>query len=140
MNVTIIGADNFDSQTNLTLAGGIDLTVEGEDRMSVSDGHHTFDELYDHRITLYIALCRTLERVRHGETNPCEVWRSYKHSDGSGYQGWFVLGINKGEGKQITYHLPVDRWDECNFATELERAPEFDGHSSEDVLDRIKLL
>ncbi len=26
------------------------------------DGYHTFDELYDHRITLYISLCKQIVR------------------------------------------------------------------------------
>ena len=71
-----------------------------------------------------------------------DVWRSKKHSDGELAFGgtWFVLGIGKENGKQMTYHLPIDRWDECGFAETLEQAPEFDGHSSDDVLKRLKNL
>lgn len=100
---------------------------------NVSDGYHTFNELYDHRIALYIALCNSL----------CDeyfVWRSVTHSDGSMFDGWFVLGINENPGEQITYHLPMSVWDKCRFALTPSKVPEFDGHTSEDVLKRIASL
>lgn len=103
-----------------------------EAETEISDGYHTFDELYDHRITLYIALCRTLKNGN--------VWRSEQHSDGSVMDGWFILGIWFEKGKQITYHIPLERWGETDFAQTLLKAPEFDGHISEDVLERIKKL
>lgn len=41
---------------------------------------------------------------------------------------------------QITYHLPAEDWDTLRVP-ELETAPEWDGHTSDDVLERIyKLL
>ena len=66
------------------------------------------------------------------------VWRSKAHSDGSVWDGWFVLGIFKETGRQITYHLPMSKWEECNFADTLDKAPVWDGHSPEDVLERLK--
>jgi hypothetical protein len=105
-------------------------SIEAE--VSITDGYHTFDELYDHRITLYIALCKALKNGN--------VWRSQLHSDGSNYDGWFILGIWFEKGKQITYHIQNYRWDEAEFAQTLDKAPEFDGHTSEDVLERIKNL
>ena len=48
------------------------------------------------------------------------------------------MGEEKGE--QMTYHLPMSKWDECNFANTLDKAPDFDGHTSQDVLERIKNL
>lgn len=109
-------------------------TITGE----TSDGYHTFNELYDHRITLFIALCKI--RASH-KLAPTEVWRSKRHSNGElcfGTGTQFVLGIYTQKGKQITYHIPVERWEETNFAETLEKAPEWDGHSSEDVLKRLK--
>jgi hypothetical protein len=109
-------------------------SIEGE--VAISDGYHTFDELYDHRITLYIALCKELAK------NPLtdNTWRSQLHADGSNYDGWFILGIFKEKGNQITYHIPNERWEETNFAKTLDKAPEFDGHTPADVLERIKSL
>jgi hypothetical protein len=96
----------------------------------ISDGYHTFNELYEHRIVLYMAFCKSLEPA---------VWKSKKHSDGSTWEGWFLLGIFEDKGKQITYHLPEKYWDQCQFK-ELDQAPEFDGHTSAEVLKRISQL
>lgn len=105
-----------------------------------SDGYHTFEELYDHRITLFIALCRLISNINYAEGEIHKVWRSKVNGDGSIWEGLFVLGVNKELGKQITYHLPLSRWEETDFAETLDQAPEFDGHSSEDVLERLKKL
>jgi hypothetical protein len=128
------------------------ITISGiENTGIISDGYHTFDELYDHRITLFIALCRQLKmEASFGETiipgmmvgieKVHKIWRSHKHHDGSVWDGWFIMGIGKEKGKQISYHLPLSRWEETGFAETLERAPEWDGHTSQDVLNRLKSL
>jgi hypothetical protein len=115
------------------------VTIEGEFR-SPSDGYHTFDELYEHRFVLFIALCKALIDVDPDLTDNehHEIWRSRLHSDGSSYDGWFILGI--GKETQITYHLPLSKWDETDFAETLEKAPEFDGHTSQDVIERLSRL
>ena len=122
------------------------IRAEGEN-LEVSDGYHTFEELYDHRITLYIALCREIASgVNRGHYK--EVWRSKYHSDGElcfGTGTQFVLGINEVKGKQITYHIPIERWDETDFAKTVGKdthyeIPEYDGHSSADVIERLKNL
>lgn len=102
----------------------------------VCDGYHTFDELYDHRIMLFIALCKTIDNPKLKK----QSWRSKLHHDGTGYEGWFIMGLGKVKGKQISYHLPLSRWEETGFAETLERAPEWDGHTSDDVLERLKTL
>lgn len=115
-----------------------ELIIEGDDEMEVSDGYHTFGELYEHRITLFIALCRAL--VSYGEFQNPDVWRSKLHSDGTSFDDWFILGIGKEKGEQMTYHLPLSKWIETEFAETLEKAPEFDGHTPQNVLKRIKEL
>lgn len=117
---------------------------------SVSDGYHTFEELYEHRSELWITICRLIRDVGFlGETlaeinnriyTKEVVWRSRKHSDGESYKGWFLLGIGINEGEQITYHLPDKYWGRCSFAITREEAPEFDGHTSADVIERLKML
>lgn len=112
------------------------------DEIEISDGYHTFSELYEHRIVLFIALCRQVGEFLYTGRYP-NVWRSKRHSDGElcfGTGTQFVLGIGKNKGEQITYHIPVERWEETYFAETLERAPEFDGHTSGDVLERIRKL
>lgn len=114
-----------------------------ENDVEISDGYHTFDELYNHRITIYIALCRVLAKNNEGQDAQDivdDIWRSKRHSDGSMFEGQFVLGISRGWGRQITYHIPLTRWDETYFAETLDHAPEYDGHTSEDVLSRIKIV
>lgn len=69
-----------------------------------------------------------------------EGWRSQVHSDGSMYDGWFILGINRKHSEQITYLISLSRWDETNFAETLKKAPKWDGHDSSDVLERIAAL
>ncbi len=123
-------------------------SIEG--KVSISDGYHTFDELYEHRITLYIALCKAKQRRLYdgGIKNHLPVkiwadqlvWRSKLQSDGSNYKGWFILGIERAKGKQITFHIPLKRWKETNFAQTLIKAPKFDGQTSQVVLERIKSL
>lgn len=120
------------------LSDNKEIIVKGSDLIAC-DGYHTFEELYDHRITLFITLCRICANDI-TEYKFIYVWRSKLHSDGSSFEGWFVLGIGKEKGEQITYHLPLDRWEETNFAETLEKAPEYDGHTSGDVLERLKNL
>lgn len=115
----------------------------------ISDGYHTFGELYEHRITLFIALCKEVDSfhthyhkrfgdsIIHHTNSP--VWKTNVHSDGSVWEGWFILGLFTEAGKQITYHLPNSKWADCNFK-EVEKAPEWDGHTSEDVLERLKRI
>jgi len=109
-----------------------------QDKGKVSDGYHTFDELYEHRIVNFIAACRLLSQIP-GEGG--RVWISKKHSDGSEWDGWFIMGIDSEPGKQITYHLPISKWDECKYvAAVIEKAPQWDGHTSADVLKRLANL
>lgn len=107
----------------------------------ISDGYHTMAELYEHRHALWIALTRLWSRVALVEPVVTErCWRSKKHSDGSSFDGWFLLGIGTTPGKQMTYHLPNILWDECSHAETLEQAPFFDGHTSVDVLERLRRI
>jgi hypothetical protein len=141
--ITIIGADKVESTSTLHRVGK-DLVVYGGEEMSIFDGYHTFDELYDHRVTLYIAFCNVLANRNYVaeelNVDKVYVWRSKKHSDGGGYEGWFILGIGIEKDEQITYHIPNERWTETSFADTLMIAPTFDGHTSQDVLARIKSL
>lgn len=113
----------------------IKLENKGKDITgSVSDGYHTFDELYEHRNWLWIKLCESMNSA------DCLAWRSKRHSDGSEIKDWFLLGWRLVHGKQMTYHLPISMWDAAHFAHACDQAPEWDGHSSADVVGRLKLL
>lgn len=95
----------------------------------ISDSYHTFGELYAHRIEIFIALCRVLA---FGGGAVIPVWRSQQDDD------WFILGIGNKAGEQISYHLPMDKWAECGFA--MGKVPNWDGHTSADVLVRLRAL
>jgi hypothetical protein len=92
-----------------------------------SDGYHTFNELYEHRHTLFIALCAVYPS-----------WKSRLHADGGALPGWFIAGITTPEG-EATYHLPDRLWGTLK-AKELSHAPKWDGHTSNEVLVRIAAL
>lgn len=94
----------------------------------VSDGYHTFDELYHHRTMLFAALCNTYK------TN---AWKSKQHNDVKVpmYDGMFIAGIETPNG-QATYHCEMKYWDMFNI-TELDRAPAFDGHTPAEAVDRL---
>lgn len=110
------------------------LTSISGDPGEITDGYHTFSELYEHRHALFIALARLYSPV------PDAVWRSRLHSDGTAIPGWFVLGIHRGAGAQKTYHLPERLWPETEFADTLNCAPEWDGHTPADVIERLRSL
>lgn len=103
------------------------------DRGEISDGYHTFNELYAHRSRLFIALCATLD-------SGYRIWRSRFHADGSSYPGWFIMGIGEDPGQQITYHLADAYWGDTEFAMTLDHAPAFDGHTPADVLARLERI
>ena len=110
-----------------TIQYQITFNLDGKERGEISDGYHSFAELYEHRHALFIVCCRS---------NPALAWKSWLHDDGSDYPGWFIAGLNL-PGGNVTYHLPSRLWDELNVR-ELERAPEWDGHTSRDVIERLK--
>lgn len=103
---------------------------EGIDVGDISDGYHTFDDLYHQRLILSAALFNTYRGF---------AWKSRKHSDGEQCfdGGWFIVGIRTPEG-QYTYHYE-DKWWDIFDVRELDRAPEWDGHDSTDV-DRLLSL
>ena len=95
-----------------------------------SDGYHTFDELYEHRHWLFLHLLSA--------THPDRAWASKLHADGTSYDGWFVAGIELPSGK-ISYHLPNRLWSVIELlGIETDDPPEWDGHTSDDVLKRLE--
>lgn len=102
----------------------------------ISDGYHTFKELYDHRNLLFLVLAKLFHE------NDSEVWKTKKDERGISTGSWFILGIDytnpEGtEQKQITYHLPMNMWKLCKFATVVPKS-KWDGHSGFHVLEQLK--
>ena len=92
-----------------------------------SDGYHTFNELYDHRCHLFAALMLSHVGIS---------WKSKLHADGSVYEGWFICGMHLPTG-DISYHLPESMWEQLDGITTQQFAPEWDGHTSADVVKRL---
>lgn len=107
-------------------------TILGDQKVlaeSVSDGYHTFDELYDHRRELSRALLILLDEFE------VEVWKSKLHSDGTMFEGYFVVGCYTPAG-QISYHYDLKYWDHFDLPV-FDNAPEYDGHTAQDVVNRL---
>lgn len=98
------------------------------DYSTISDGYHTFKELYYHRMVLFSVICNQ---------NRDLAWKSKLHNDGTMYDNYFVVGIKTPEG-QYTYHYNIKYWDifKCQV---LDFAPEWDGHKPNDI-DRLMRL
>lgn len=93
----------------------------------MSDGYHTFSELYDHRSLLFIAwIC--------SDGCPGNACWLPEH-----YPGWDLLSVDIPALGQISYHIPVkfrplyEHY--CYQKKESDHV--YDGHTSKDVLERI---
>jgi hypothetical protein len=107
------------NQTLRTLPGGKD---------KISDGFHTFGELYDHRRALTAALAVSMPS-----------WRSKAHhpEDGPMFEGgYFIVGIDLPTGT-ITYHYKLSHWDDFTGVEEREHAPKWDGAGPPATVDRL---
>lgn len=101
-------------------------------RELVSDGYHTFKELYKHRVSLFVALCNTYVQLEYHPSQK-KVWKSRLHSDGTMFDKMFIAGIWTEKWDTLTYHLPISKWDKL-YCDEIPNSPEWDWHTSDDVL------
>ena len=92
----------------------------------ISDGYHTFGDLYKHR-TYLLALAMI---------HLPYAWKARKHEDGTMFDGMFVVGFPTPNG-MVTYHCDKEYWNDFKVP-EIPHAPHFDGYSDADVLDREK--
>lgn len=97
---------------------------------TLSDGYHTFNELYEQRMYLFATIVNQ---------NKDKSWKSFKHEDGKlCFDGdWFVVGIDTPKGS-YTYHYENKYWNlfDCQ---ELEVAKHWDGHTDKDVSRLLSL-
>lgn len=101
-----------------------ELDYKGE----ISDGSHTFSELYYHRMILFSVICNT---------HKDKAWKSLLHHDGTMYDDYFIVGINTPKG-QYSYHYHVDHWFKFDVEV-LKKAPEWDGHQPKDITRLLSL-
>jgi hypothetical protein len=77
------------------------------------------------------------------------AWKSRRHHDGTDLKGWFVAGTTLhcayedstrrryGLQQAVSYHLPDELWELCQVH-EVPQAPPYDGHTSLEVLERLR--
>lgn len=94
-----------------------------------SDGYHTFNELYHHRMVLFSVVCNSYKD---------KAWKSKLHADGTMFLDYFIVGITTVEGN-YTYHFHIDNWNYFDVK-ELDKAPEWDGHRPRDIGRLLSLL
>lgn len=97
---------------------------------NTSDGYHTFNELYHHRAVLFSVIV---------ENFAARAWKSKLHADGTMYEGMFIVGIETPDG-QATYHYDVEPYWDLFRCKEVDRAPEWDGHTPDQAIERIGKL
>lgn len=109
----------------------LDYKNQGNSVKGISDGHHTFEELYHHRILLFATICNLLSDIS---------WKSKKHhpNDDEMFNGCFIAGINTPDG-EASYHIKLKYW-EIFHVPELEYAPKFNGYTPSESIQRITSL
>lgn len=91
----------------------------------ISDTHHTFDELYYHRMVLTALAFNTHSHL---------CWKSWLHHDGTMFDNMFIVNIETPKGS-FSYHYNSKYWDLFKVL-ELEMGREWDGHQPTDI-DRL---
>ena len=105
-------------------------TAHIDDISDLSDGYHTFKQLYYQRMMLFAALVKQ---------NRDKAWKSLRHSDGELCfgGGWFIVGIDTPKGS-YTYHYE-DNYFSLFDCVELERGKTWDGHTEKDITRLLSL-
>jgi hypothetical protein len=122
--------------------------IEVED---IRDGYHSFNELYEFRKLYNAALFNewglfekrvTSDAGYHStQKGKYNVHKSWKHHDGELCfgGGWFIVVAVLPTG-QISNHYKAEDWDLFKIPETEKALYEFDGHTSQDVVQRLKDL
>ena len=84
----------------------------------ISDGHHTFGELYHHRIILFCTLCNIFADVS------CKSKKHFDEENDPMFNDSFIAGINTHDGI-ATYHIKLKYWNMFDIP-EIDRAPKYE--------------
>lgn len=107
-----------------------------DDNELISDGWHTFEELYNYRMTYNALLFNEwYKNDKYG------VIKSKRHFDGEECfgGGWFIVIANTPKG-QIDNHYKIKYWDLFKVQ-EMDKSPyKFDGHTPADALKTMNEL
>lgn len=106
--------------------------LPAEKRELVSNGHHSFGELYDFRMVLTAAFFNSLSADAMHKT-----YKSQHHheSDTEMDEGWFVTGAVL-HGKPISFHYEMKLWDLFHVAT-TESSPAYEPYTSAEAFERL---
>lgn len=101
-----------------------------QDMGEVSDGYHTFNELYYYRMLYNAAFFNLLPKEL--------VHKSKRHHTGEKCfgGGWFIVTANLPTG-QISNHYELKDWDLFKVP-EKEVADEWDGHTPQEAAERLR--
>jgi len=99
----------------------------------VSDGYHTFKELYEFRKIYNAVLFNEWASL-----SKYDIHKSKKHFDGGDCfgGGWFIVVAVLPTG-QISNHYEMKDWDLFNIPEAEKAKYEFDGHTPQDVISRL---
>lgn len=125
----VVGFEDF-HDFNVVLEKLADLIEPQPIDGNTSDGYHTFNELYHYRAVLFSVIV---------ENFAARAWKSKLHADGTMYEGMFIVGIETPDG-QATYHYDVEPYWNLFRCKEVDRAPEWDGHTPDQAIERIGKL
>lgn len=102
---------------------------EPKDAGEISDGYHTFNELYRYRMLYNAAFFNMLPKHM--------VHKSKRHHDGEECfgGGWFIVMANLPTG-QISNHYELKDWDLFQIPEKFT-ADEWDGHTPQEAADRL---
>jgi hypothetical protein len=132
------------------------LKDDGQDISTVSDGYHSFAELYEFRKVYNAALFNEWAKnydpkysglydsdfPNYSKMRPhYNVHKSWKHHDGELCfgGGWFIV-CAKLPGGLISNHYPEADWDLFKVPEVEASIFEYDGHTAQDVLDRLSAV
>lgn len=101
----------------------------------ISDGYHTFNELYHYRM-LYNALW--VDAMDDETKKALNVHKSKRHSDGEECfgGGWFIISVTLPSG-QVANHYELKDWN-LFHCEERETADEWDGHTPQMAAERME--
>ena len=112
------------------------LVEERKDMGEISDGYHTFNELYEYRLLYNASMFNELAKQ-----GLYDVHKSKRHSNGEipfGDSNWFIVMAELPTG-QISNHYEMKDWDLFQIP-EKEKANVWDGHTPKDVAERIRVF
>lgn len=104
-----------------------------DDMGSISDGFHTFDELYEFRKLYNAAFFNELAKNK-----KYSVHKSIKHYEGDKCfgNGWFIVVAVLPTG-MVSNHYKLKDWDLFQIPEEEKSTIPFDGHTAQDVINRM---